>query len=726
MELFPGCFVMTVTETKNLTDRAFSESATGPASFLNGCCRFDFTDLFCITFFSARLYNFVASRFIGLWAAKYVMLAFSVLALCALVQGLARRVSRSRLLVFISCGMVMGLLAVISLWRNPGLDYWMWKSDWALTWFVADVRKGIWGMLAVGACRDFKVLWRNLKIAAWIAFAYLMVQTSLFMANGNWSDFYNTYSSTLRYNMVYGYELWFCASVFLAEGLYRGRLIYSLAGGFAAGLAINYGSRGVILCLLAFFGLWGVFSLLRPSRKQINVKTAVNLLAVFVMIFVAVTVAPYAEDAVFDYVHRTDPVVTDQQEKESVHGESRTLQMLKGGSITESNGRGRIARLSQQAFKDHQIIGSGLFADRKYVGLEYEWGYSHNLIFEVMAQFGFVGLAALGVLGLFSLRAFWKSRDEAAMTLAVFAASAAKLLVSDSYLFLNFFWAFLVLLCWDAKLRAAFCTALVTVVGAAVAVVLYLPVARDRLSYRAVAFNRPAVLIYVGGQFSRSAEQAVLYLHSQGVKGTYFMCCVDTSSEFLARLDELKKAGWSFQDGSYDYSSPKKQSYNDFERSLGQVDQFFALHGLPEPIAYLPPFGAWSDVVSWRLGDRRRLVFDYTSDYRSSRTYKILTDSVARKITGYRAWWTSKSGYYAFRALFGRGTEAGGNLVPLFVDSSLWRPAHLKQLVKDLKAWGFEFVTVDELQRRRELVGRPTWHDLWEQSYLIDALRSLF
>lgn len=694
--------------------------------------RFDLADIFCVAFFSSRTYNFVAARLFGVGSLKFVLLAFSALALCALSTALVRgRAHRGSLIL--NLGFLMVAALCLSLWRNPGLEYWTWASQWSLLQFVVDVRKGLWALVAIGACRSKEALWRNLKIAAWINGLYLALQTGLFFVNGDWRAFYNTYTSFQLYNMAYGYELWLSASVFAATFLWENRWAYFPLAAVTSAFSLFYGSRGVIIAQLCFFVLWGLyFILLRrgasPLRSGLRLASLVLAAALCVTAIAPVTAWVSSRGSQVEAPSETlkpgDLPVGQVEESVPAVALSRTVSSLISGDLTQSNGRRNIAKLSLQAIKAHPLLGSGLFADRAFVGLDYEWGYSHNVFLEVASHFGLVGVALLVAMGIVVLRRLRKDDDLTALLLVLVCSSASKLLVSDSYLFLSWFWALVALVLWDVKFKRPWMVTGCCCLLALVALVLYLPVEKKRLTARQVTFDEPTALVLIGGHDIKKNQALVKYLANRGHQATAFLSMAHLSNAFKEELPMLAQTGWSFQDGGYSYASPRRQKSTQFREDLEATNQAFEALKLPAPQGYLPPYGTWSDVQVWRVGQKRDFVVDYTRDISQFKPYASLGLPESKCLLAYQLSGQDFDEPGALKTLLARGQ--GGKLLPLYLDPGKVKLAQADRLYAGLKAMGYKTMTLSELEAQfRSEAGTATWQEWLRNSYLVSALKGL-
>ena len=77
---------------------------------------------------------------------------------------------------------------------------------------------------------------------------------------------------------------------------------------------------------------------------------------------------------------------------------SRTLEKLLDGTITSATGRNYIADVCIDIIEKHPLFGVGIGLDRFYINqgvkgnveLEFSSSYPHNLIYEILVQYGII------------------------------------------------------------------------------------------------------------------------------------------------------------------------------------------------------------------------------------------------------------------------------------------------------------------------------------------------
>lgn len=186
------------------------------------------------------------------------------------------------------------------------------------------------------------------------------------------------------------------------------------------------GARGPLACYL--FGI-GVYFLMSKA------STAKKLLLVFSLLSVALIVLVLWEQMLLALKDGAD----------SIGISSRTIELLLEGNIFSDSSRGEI---QQKIIAGFTLLGRGLYGDR-VVG---ENHYSHNLIIELISQWGYLlGALIVAALVVLFFKGFrTKNNDLKLLILVLFSTSVIKLMLSESYLAHNAAFFALIAACVDA------------------------------------------------------------------------------------------------------------------------------------------------------------------------------------------------------------------------------------------------------------------------------------
>ena len=311
---------------------------------------------------------------------------------------------------------------------NPSYLPWYTRPDYSVMYTALSPDHGaVWAFLMVEiACRTGR-LWKDLKWMAGGLGLYGLYRLRTALQVGYWSA-YSASGEMMEksYSLDFGYDMIFVALVLLVCFLSSKHVLALLACAGCCLLALQYGSRGAFLCVVAFIVLY----LLNGS--QANWKKAVYVTALVVMAWLFYQNGEAWLQSAAGYLIQRGV-------------SSRTLQLLVNGGLMDISVREEIYLLAENAIRAKPIFGYGAYGDRPIIGPQYYWGYCHNLIYEILINFGVV--LGTGIL----LVIVWKTvqviqREENRERLLVFlivVSMCMRLLVSDTFWGNRFFWMLL-------------------------------------------------------------------------------------------------------------------------------------------------------------------------------------------------------------------------------------------------------------------------------------------
>lgn len=209
---------------------------------------------------------------------------------------------------------------------------------------------------------------------------------------------------SFSYNLLLG-------TIFSSIYFFEKRKVLPLIAAIIGVLLIFFvGARGPLACYI--FGV-GVYFLMSKA------STVKKLLLVFSLLSVGLIVIVLWEQMLLSMKTSVD----------SLGISSRTIDLLLNGEISSTSGRGEI---QQKIIEGFTLFGQGLYGDR-VVGDNH---YSHNLIIELISQWGFLlGTMIVVALGVLFFKGFrTKNTNLRLIILTLFSASVVKLMLSESYL----------------------------------------------------------------------------------------------------------------------------------------------------------------------------------------------------------------------------------------------------------------------------------------------------
>ena len=308
----------------------------------------------------------------------------------------------------------------LTLFFHPDYDRFFFRETYGAWEDVFRPDSGaVFGFLVVTASRNSRRLIENLKYASMLLLLYSIYQFLKAVSDGYWTVL-NAAGESIEqsYNLGFGYTVIFCATVFLGLFIRERKKTYLLLGCISTVLALVGGSRGCVLCLLIFgiLYLFKEFSVV-PVYKKILITAGAVLAGILFNAFY------------YDILSWLSGI------------DARTIQMFLSGDITSDNGRDAIYALAAGAVKTMPFLGYGAFGDRQFITPYYYWGYCHNIILELIIDFGWLfGIIIFLIICVRSIQVLIRAREEQAFVICILLAANAKLFLSDTFWGYPQFW----------------------------------------------------------------------------------------------------------------------------------------------------------------------------------------------------------------------------------------------------------------------------------------------
>lgn len=269
---------------------------------------------------------------------------------------------------------------------------------------------------------------RTLKKFAYMDFSYLMLVELLpAMSRGYWEDV-NSLGQTVQrtYSLTFGYEMLLPAILLLYFYIREKNWVTLILSMIGFVTILTNESRGALIVPIIFVALMFISNIL--DSKDVSWKAA----KIAGIVVIGVVFALFGNMLLSVFVEVLS----------SMGLESRTLQMLSSGEISNDSGRTLIWARVIAAIQDGGPFGYGVFGDRQFVyGLHYV-GYSHNIILELVCSFGVVGIALCVFLIIQSIRMIGFCKDKEWRELfIIFFSISCQLFLSLSVWYVMEFWA---------------------------------------------------------------------------------------------------------------------------------------------------------------------------------------------------------------------------------------------------------------------------------------------
>lgn len=581
--------------------------------------KFDFNIIILIAFFSSRFLTKLLSIPFGV---KGVLMCMGLLAVLYIIGiGIKIKEKDYNFLFFFTIFFGLLFLTSLSYYYHDEIGYWLVEKDFGFLIKVFNVRDSISALLVILLVDDKKQLLKGLEIIAYINAVYILAQILIFYKVGDWSNYFVTFEGGLgsSYNMNLGYDLIFISFIFLATFLKNPKKILNMILSIITmSYAIVFGSRGVLVLIIAFLFLYLVFFFGELKKDKRIRYLSIVLVGVFILTLLLPKVNKYfieKNKAKFENMTEEELIKYEEEygevdeSKFDVDEKPRNLEMIKQGDFFESNGRFTIWKYGFEAFKDSPIIGRGVFGDRPYVGKHYVWGYSHNIAVELAANFGIVGIAFGIYMVVLLIYTFIKKDRDTKYLFLIFSAMLSKLLLSDSFYFSYIFWAVIGLLYlthfdkrrkYKLKLSITILLFLTFIAG------LGLALRRDykNQDFRHVELKKPTFMIAITDYDSRYLKDIKNIISDNNIEASFF------KDPEQPGYTALLREGFDVQDFKTTSSSYRVIKNDEVQKHLEISEAIRKDVGYDSTSAYIPPRYYYSSPIRYFLSDKVMFLLD--------------------------------------------------------------------------------------------------------------------
>lgn len=288
--------------------------------------------------------------------------------------------------------------------------------------FFGIKRGAIWGVLAfLGLHNGRKVL----NVFYWGA-AFLLLYSLYELLEAHSVGYWETYDAAgemtkYDYSLTFGYQVIFCCIVFALFFLEQKKWYDLIAAVLSFMLVLLEGSRGPLVCLAVFVVL---YFLIKSKRKRMKLVIPIMALSLVIFLF---------GDQLFSWI--LDRIA-------ALNIDSRTITMLLSGNLSSDNARGIIFDLCWDHIAKQGFWGMGPFGSRTFIVPRYYWGYPHNIVLELILDYGWmVGIGIMVAIVLAIIGMFRRAKKEELMVFCILLACNMKLFLSSTYWGELFFWS---------------------------------------------------------------------------------------------------------------------------------------------------------------------------------------------------------------------------------------------------------------------------------------------
>lgn len=341
------------------------------------------------------------------------LLLIIAVSFCALLN-------RSRKSEYYDLILVYGLIVLLFVYKfttDRSIIVWLTRDYGVRHIFIFG---GIFGYGVIRIQRDVDQMLDTMKKCGIILGLYYFYKSIEVIRNGYWSFFqFGQYrQSGTNMSWSYGVLLSMCL-----VGIY---ILIDNRISFIALLAVGllgimvYGSRGTVVA----FALGIFLTVLFVNEGKLNFR---NYLIIFA--FIGFTVFLFSDTGL--------TIITNWFRVHGLNSRFLSLLTLQQSFEIASSGRARLWAKVIEMIRERPIWGYGVFGERNEVyALGFPWGYSHNIVLEILVSFGLPigGLIIIGML-IGIVRFFISSKNKKERLIFVIF-----LTVSFELLFSNSFW----------------------------------------------------------------------------------------------------------------------------------------------------------------------------------------------------------------------------------------------------------------------------------------------
>lgn len=316
---------------------------------------------------------------------------------------------------------IIGFFALTYIFHPEYYEYYIKEGYGVKDIFIP--YRGVFTLLFVMLLDDPVKIRRCVRYAGWFMFIFFGWMIFQAYTRGYWLGVGVQNNAKMSYSVSFGYMVLPYCLVWMNDALKYKR------GADIAGALISFimiligGSRGTIVFIAGFLILYFVRSFIKSAHKG-------RMLVLFICVFTLIRVL---------YRH----VLSAVQRVMSMFGmSSRFVNTMLNGTVTNDNNRFKIWKAAFDMIRQNPF-GAGAFGTRPVISPYVYSGYPHNIILEILAEFGVIpGVIILGFLAYYSIKILFFSEDEEWTHLFLpFFAAACSLLLSMTFWTSTPFWA---------------------------------------------------------------------------------------------------------------------------------------------------------------------------------------------------------------------------------------------------------------------------------------------
>lgn len=329
---------------------------------------------------------------------------------------------------FFVCLLLVGLIFFLTYCLHPEYKDWYFAGSYPIWERIFRPNQYLYAFIFVSAIEDPKDLIKYLKFVAYILLAYYSYRLLKAEVQGYWITTTTSAGPTkTEYDLSYGYDHLLVFSVFCCSGFREGKRRYFILSGISMIEILMGGSRGPLLGVMLMLVIMYVL-----YRKTLN--KAIRVLIVCLVVIVLILFLLMGMDGFLMAIGTLF---------NQMGISSRTIaKLLSGSEALDGTGRDRLYAIAIDMIKDG-FWGYGAYGDRYVIGRIFWVGYAHNIVLEMLIDFGWILGTAICVKMLYDcIKMTFFCQDQAWRdAYIIFMVPCTKLLLSSSFWFSEAFFA---------------------------------------------------------------------------------------------------------------------------------------------------------------------------------------------------------------------------------------------------------------------------------------------
>ena len=333
---------------------------------------------------------------------------------------------------------VVVLLFVVTVAIHPDYMKFFTKPGYGISRILRP-DSAIYAFLFVVLLKKSEEVMSVIKKYAVLDFAYMVIFGIMpRMVKGYFEDI-NYIGEMVRrpYSLTFGYAMLLPTVVFIYMFTKKHNILYIIGAAIGAVSIFTYGNRGAWILIWAYIAALLVTKAIHSENRS-AIKIAIALVIAVVQLGVCAVGIPKVIGVVMVSIAEKNDDGNVEQEV------PRTAVFASEGKFSDGTGRDEIWGSVEGAIKEGGLFGYGLYGDRQFVEPHHYAGYSHNIVLEMVSNFGIIGVLIILKLIIDGIRMVFLCKDEYYRDVYIIMFTVAfQLFMSMSFWYVTEFWILL-------------------------------------------------------------------------------------------------------------------------------------------------------------------------------------------------------------------------------------------------------------------------------------------